>query len=129
RVPAPPLSPLYTISLNTYEYSDLRDSDLQGVRCWFCREQIEGKAYAETTVATDGMLMWVPLCDNCDPPPPPPEPPTPIAAWLACPICNETLAPPRRHSCGEAAHWGVAGGAGFAGAAATTFTTIAAQSI
>jgi hypothetical protein len=83
------------------EYSDLRDSDLEGVLCWFCGEQTEEDTYAETTVDVDGMLMWVPVCDNCDPPPPPPTP-TPIAARLACPICDETLAPPRRHSCGGA---------------------------
>jgi hypothetical protein len=91
------------------EYSDLRDSDLEDMRCWFCGEQVEDAGYAETIVDVDGMLMWVPACDNCDPPQPPP---TPIAARLACPICSETLAPPRRHSCGGAAdgqmHIGVA---------------------
>jgi hypothetical protein len=73
------------------EYGDLRDPDLEGVHCWFCGEKVEDQAYAETTVDVDGLTMWVPVCDACDPP------------RLACPACNQTLAPPRRHSCGGAA--------------------------
>src|SRR5436190_14073910 len=87
------------------EYSDLRDAEAEGITCWFCGERIEGQGYAETTVDVDGMPMWVPVCDNCDPPPPPPTP-TPMAGRLACPICSETLAPPRRHSCGGVARGG-----------------------
>ena len=105
------------------EYSDLRDSDLVGVRCWFCGEQIEGISYAETAVDLDGMLMWVPVCDSCDPPPPP-EPPTPIAARLACPICDETLAPPRRHSCGGATHGQVPVEARDVGVGAAAITSL-----
>lgn len=81
------------------EYGDLRDAEAEATACWFCGESIEGQGYSETTVDIDGMPMWVPVCDSCDLPPPP-EPPTPISARLACPICSETLAPPRRHSCG-----------------------------
>jgi hypothetical protein len=83
------------------EYSDLHDPDLVGVHCWRCGEQLNDKSYSELAQDIDGMLMWVPVCDSCNPPPPP-EPPTPMAARLACPVCSETLAPPRRHSCGGA---------------------------
>ncbi len=79
------------------EYGDLRDPDFEGVHCWFCGERIEEQAYAETTLDVDGIAMWVPVCDKCDPPPPPP---VPMAGRLACPACSETLAPPRRHCCG-----------------------------
>ena len=56
------------------EYGDLRDLEVEGICCWFCGEQIGGTDYAETTMDVDGMAMWVPVCDHCDPPPPPPEP-------------------------------------------------------
>lgn len=85
------------------EYGDLRDAEAEaeaeGITCWFCGETVVGQGYAETTMDVDGMIMWVAVCDDCDPPPPP----TPMAGRLACPVCNETLAPPRRHSCGGAA--------------------------
>ena len=83
------------------EYSDLSDPDLEGVHCWYCGERLEEENYSEAAEDVDGMLMWVPVCNGCDPQPPPT--PTPIAARLACPVCSETLAPPRRHSCGGAA--------------------------
>lgn len=87
------------------EYGDLRDSDLEGLRCWYCGEIVDQESYSEAAEDVEGMLMWVPVCDSCDPPPPPdpPWPPSPKVARLACPVCSETLAPPRRHSCGGAA--------------------------
>ena len=103
------------------EYSDLRSAEAAGITCWFCGEQIEGQDYAETTVDVDGMTMWVPVCDTCDPPPPPP---TPMAGRLACPVCNETLAPPRRHSCGGAAHRQEPVEVGFAEAATETLLAV-----
>ena len=81
------------------EYSDLHDSDLEGVRCWYCGEHLHEDNFSEIAEDVDGMLIWVPVCANCDPPPPAP---TPLAARLACPLCSQTLAPPRHHSCGGA---------------------------
>lgn len=74
--------------------------ETQGTCCWFCGEELRDEDYAETTVVVKGRLRWVPVCDSCCPPT---LPPTPLAARLACPICDETLVPPRRHSCGGAA--------------------------
>ncbi len=88
------------------EYGDLQDLEMVGPHCWYCAESIaeaEG-SHAEAVVSIDGMTMLVPVCDNCDPTIPPTLTPTPMAARLACPICNETLAPPRRHSCGGATY-------------------------
>jgi hypothetical protein len=81
------------------EYGDLASAEAQGTYCWFCGERLEDENYAETTVVVDERLMWVPVCDNCGPPTLPP----PMAARLACPVCDEVLTPPRRHSCGGAA--------------------------
>lgn len=80
------------------EYGDLADVEAQGTYCWFCGERLEDVNHAETTVVVDDRLMWVPVCDNCGPPTLPP----PMAARLACPVCDEVLTPPRRHSCGGA---------------------------
>lgn len=82
------------------EYGDLRDPELEGPHCWYCAECIVEGSHAEVVVDVDGMTMLIPVCDNCDPPVPPP---TPMAARLACPICDEVLIPPRRHSCGGSA--------------------------
>lgn len=72
----------------------------EGTYCWYCGEHLEGNAYSEAPIDSGGRLVWVPVCEDCCPTPPPTRP---LAARLACPVCNETLAPPRRHSCGGAA--------------------------
>lgn len=85
--------------------------------CWYCGEVLAKETYSEAPIDRDGRLVWVPVCENCCPPTPPtlplaarlalPIPPT-LLARLACPICDQTLTPPRRHRCGGA---GKAGGA------------------
>lgn len=81
------------------EYGDLSDPEMEGPHCWYCAESLINGSHVEVVLDVDGMTMLVPVCDYCGGPPPP----TPISARLACPICDEVLTPPRRHSCGGAA--------------------------